>query len=313
MGLGHVVRSLALADMLNEQFECHFIIRDPLPTLSQQILEVCESIITLPSVADDIEEANQITHSYLSGEEIVVLDGYHFEPNYQRAIKSSGCKLVCIDDIHAYHFVADVIVNHAGGVTQGDYSIEDYTTLKLGLQYALLRKEFREAALRLHRSQFEKGKVFVCLGGADPNNDLLSVLDLCQSCSFIQQVAVVIGAAYNHRSALSQYLNSTRLKVELLTNLSAVQMVAVMRSCEAAITPPSSIAYEWLSVGGSLFLKTIADNQKEMYAYFIDNNYALPLSNLVLPDRTRLDDDSIIKSPFDGKQKERLEKVFLNL
>ena len=42
---------------------------------------------------------------------IVVLDGYHFDTNYQTKIKQKGCKLVCIDDLHDKHFVADIIIH----------------------------------------------------------------------------------------------------------------------------------------------------------------------------------------------------------
>ena len=45
MGLGHVIRSLALADMLKEDFDCHFMIRNPLPALRVQIMEVCQHLI----------------------------------------------------------------------------------------------------------------------------------------------------------------------------------------------------------------------------------------------------------------------------
>ena len=78
----------------------------------------------------------------LQGNEIVVLDGYNFDTVYQTEIKSKGCKLVCIDDIHAYHFVADVVINHAPDISREQYSCESYTKLYLGTEYLLLKKLF---------------------------------------------------------------------------------------------------------------------------------------------------------------------------
>ena len=37
----------------------------------------------------------------LTGDEIVVLDGYQFDSNYQKEIKNKESKLVCIDDVVA--------------------------------------------------------------------------------------------------------------------------------------------------------------------------------------------------------------------
>src|SRR4030095_2375161 len=91
------------------------------------------------------EEAAEWT-SGLKGDEIVVLDGYNFKTTYQQQIKSKGCKLVCIDDIHAYHFVADVVINHAPGIDAKQYSCEAYTQLYLGTKYVLLKKIFLDEA-----------------------------------------------------------------------------------------------------------------------------------------------------------------------
>lgn len=274
IGLGHVFRSLALAEMLSDAFECHFLIRNPLPILRKQILSICKSIIELPENTNDLEEAAHITQKYLSGNEIVVLDGYHFITDYQQIIKNKGGKIVCIDDIHAYHFVADIVINHAGGLTREKYSAEKYTQFCLGLQYALLRKPFREAARNRIYPDRRENKVFICLGGADPNNDTLEVLEKLEQHANINHCYLVLGGAYLHRAALEDFLKKSSLKIELLSNLSAEEMVRYMKKCSKAITPPSTVSYEYLSVGGELYLKIIADNQLNINNYFIKEGLA---------------------------------------
>lgn len=314
MGLGHVIRSLALADMLKDNFECHFIIRDPLSTLQMQILEVCKSIITLPRTTDDVSEAETITEQYFTSEDIVVLDGYHFQTEYQRIIKNKGCKLVCIDDIHACHFVADVVINHAGGIGASDYSAEPYTQFCLGLQYALLRRPFLEAARNRHYSNREKNSVFICLGGADPSNATLDVLKQCEKQPAIAKCYLVIGGAYQYRAELQEYIEHTDLDIKLLSNLSDDEMVAYMKKCSRAITPPSTVAYEYLSVGGELYLKVIADNQKEVYQYFINSGLAFDVENFSKVDRDQLN-HSFTKQQrtFDGRQEKRFRELFQSL
>ncbi|HKK74711.1 MAG TPA: UDP-2,4-diacetamido-2,4,6-trideoxy-beta-L-altropyranose hydrolase [Saprospiraceae bacterium] len=313
IGVGHVIRSLALADMLKEQFSCHFIIRSPLETLTAQILETCVSIIELPDTDDDLQEARLLSDKYLTGEEIVVLDGYHFVTAYQQVIKDKGCKLVCIDDIHTYHFVADVVINHAGGIKPADYSVEPYTQFCLGLKYALLRKPFREAAKHRTYPDRQDNHVFICLGGADPRNATLAVLKRCESIETIEKVFLVIGPAYLHKTSLRTFLEQSELDVELLENLSAEEMVRYMKKCGLAITPASTVAYEYLSVGGLLFLNVIADNQLSMYDFFINQHLAFDLEKLNNNYLNQIQDSSPPQDDLNGQQEKIYTRLFQSL
>lgn len=312
MGLGHVVRSLALAEMLRADFEVHFMTRTPLPFLRQQILEVCESVIELPAVEDDLLEAQHLLENHLTGTEIVVLDGYHFNTEYQRLIKKKENKLVCIDDIHAYHFVADVVINHAGGVSETEYSAEPYTQFYLGLKYALLRKPFREAAKNRDYPARERNSLFICLGGADPKNDTLSVLRKCEQLNNLRKCYVVVGAAYQFKNEMEAYLKTTSLDIELLTNLSAENMVYYMKKCGAAITSPSSVSLEYLSVGGCLYLKLIADNQKRIAQYYLESGFAAQF-DIANGELVHFKKSNEVNQLLDGNQNIKYAKIFKSL
>ncbi len=313
IGLGHVFRSLALAEMLQEEFECHFMIRTPLPTLKKQILEVCKEIVELSENENDIHEAKLLAETYLDGPEIVVLDGYHFITEYQQIIKNKGCRLVCIDDIYNYHFFADIIINHAGGVKRENYSFEPYTQFCLGLDFSLLRKPFRNNAINKNKENRKEG-IFICLGGADPKNNTLSVLKKCEKEPSVQNCFIVLGGAYKHRKELDPFLHKTRLNVQILSNLNAQQMAAMMRKCDKAILTPSTVSYEYLSSGGEIYLKTIADNQKDIHQYFIKEKLAFdwnefPNTNaktlgIMLAKQNKM---------MDGRQQKRFVRIFQSL
>lgn len=313
MGLGHVFRSLALAEMLAQDFHCTFIIRQPLPILRQQILEICDELLELPT-SDTLSEAKYLTTHHLESDDIIVLDGYHFTTDYQQVIKNTGTKVVCIDDIKSYHFVADAVINHAGGLTPMDYSTADDTVLFLGLEYALLRQPFRVAAA--HRQSVGNTEhLFICLGGADPKNDTLAVLQHCEKIDAIVQIHLVLGGAYLHENALKDYLSSSNLRITIHRNLDAEQMVALMQQCGTAITPPSTIAYEYLSVGGTLFLKVIADNQLNINRYFLETGLAFSFEK----DFMKIKNEQIEKAleqqriAFDGQTQARYLELFHNL
>lgn len=311
IGLGHVIRSLALAEMLKNDFECYFIIREPIPTLKEQIVNICVGIMELRETDNSVLEAEKLTTLIKSGE-IIVLDGYHFITAYQNEFKKKSVKVVCIDDIHAYHFVADVVINHSGGLSELNFSKEKYTAIYHGLEYALLRKPFRIAAQNRTYHNKVSESIFICFGGADPKNDTLDAIKKCENAKNFDKYFVVLGSAYQYRNLLEAYIQDSHLDVEVLSDLSAQAMADIMQQCNYAITPPSSVAYEYLSTGGVLFLKVIADNQANMYDYFIKEGIAFPLSSLgkVAPKKSNFEKQSFF---FDGKQSGRLTEIFKQL
>ena len=221
---------------------------------------------------DHYNEAKQIAENYLTGDEIVVLDGYHFRTEYQKILKAKGCKVVCIDDIHAYHFVADVVINHAPGLDKKQYSIEPYTLLCFGLDYSLLRKPFLEAAKKKSKRIDFLRTVFICFGGADFNNITGKVLNvLLQNKTTIEKIYVVLGHANKFKSDINNYLKQkSKYQIEILSGLSADQMIYLMQDSDLAIVPASSILYEIIAVKMPVISGYYVDNQKDVYKGFKD-------------------------------------------
>jgi UDP-2,4-diacetamido-2,4,6-trideoxy-beta-L-altropyranose hydrolase len=311
MGLGHIVRSCALADILKDHFECHFLVRDPTPGLKELILKSCIEVHELPGNVSYDEEARSWARQ-LSGDEIVVLDGYSFVTTYQQYIKEKGCKLVCIDDIHSYHFVADVIINHAAGIEQSYYSAAPQTAFYLGLKYALIRKEFLDAASGKAQVHGDPDRIFLCLGGADPKNDTLEVLKYLDVLGFKYSVEVIVGAAYRYLDALKAFVAGSTMEIRVHSSLDAQNLLALMQKCSIAVCSPSTISIEYLAVTtGTLFLKKIADNQSAFYKYLVEGHYAFDVSSFdgTLPNVQ----EKRLLEELDGHQQERLLKIFNNL
>ena len=86
IGLGHVVRSLALAQILRQDYECVFAIQAPSPELQEQIRQICDGIIVLPACTPDEERFVHELEAYIAEDVIVVLDGYNFTTAYQQNI-----------------------------------------------------------------------------------------------------------------------------------------------------------------------------------------------------------------------------------
>ncbi|MBD1397641.1 UDP-2,4-diacetamido-2,4,6-trideoxy-beta-L-altropyranose hydrolase [Pontibacter sp. JH31] len=318
IGLGHVTRSLALVHMLQKEFECVFAIQSPDLALRERIQEVCQGVIVLPPSDSSEARFNHELDAYVSSEEIVVLDGYHFETEYQQNLKNRGAAVICIDDIHAYTFVADAVINQAGGVLPEVYQTAPYTKLLLGPAYALLRPAFLRASRATRSLPAGELRVLVCMGGADPDNHTLQALQELQSLTTVKQVEVVVGSAYSRLHALKEWLKG-KPDYRLHRNLSAESMRRLMTKCHAAITSASGISYEYAAVGGLLFVKQTADNQAGMHHFLTTEGIASDYGALLQQLKKGISEVSFQKQlaaqrrHFDGRSDERLRQVFQQL
>jgi UDP-2,4-diacetamido-2,4,6-trideoxy-beta-L-altropyranose hydrolase len=307
MGLGHLVRSSALAEMLKENYHCILATRCSLQPLLREMRSVFTEIILLAEV-DYSEEAR--TFCQISGNEnLIVLDGYNFDDVYQRELYRQGYDIFSIDDIHAFPFYSKAIINHSGGVTPLHYRALPSTQFYLGPGYALLRRAFLEAA-KNRRNEITDSNCFVCFGGADPGNQTMEILQNAEIRKNFEKIHVVIGNAYQYKLELDAFVKD---QSEIIVHhaVSPANMVAIMRDCSYAVCSPSTIVYEYLSVGGIVFLQQIADNQKDVISYFVNEGMAFTLNQL-----GNIENGAIASSfakqkmYFDGNQDHRLRKSF---
>lgn len=256
IGVGHISRCLALAEILRENFELSFAICEPESHILNSISSICDNIISLPGPTQTSDFTSELI-PHLKKNEIVVLDGYQFTTDYEKKIKALAATVVTINDIPDRHFVADVVINFCGAISQNAFSKEYYTQLCLGLDYLFLRSPFlRVKAPGKNRSQ----RILLNMGGADPGNETLNILNFLLKIRFTWQIEVVVGQNY----LFSEQLNATvasHTHVSVKRGLTAQEMFDVMTECPVAILPPSTVALEFLSTGGLLFLKKTAENQ----------------------------------------------------
>lgn len=311
IGLGHIVRCCALAEMLKDNFEIYFYTRAGSEIIVEDIKQYCVDVFEMTDNISYDDEASDWV-SVLEGNEIVVLDGYNFNTNYQQKIKEKGCKLVCIDDIHAYHFVADTVINHSPGIDENLYSREPYTQLYLGTGYVLLRKIFLEEASKPHKFfNTERSSVLICFGGADPKNITKEVLEETMHLFPDKNIIVVVGAAYIYLQELREIIKVNK-QVSLHINIKPEEMLAIMQQSHIAITSASTIALEYICVKGNLFLEQTAENQKYLYKALIEKTCAYPFASL--KDCFYVTDNITNQhNLIDGKSSEKLRNIFSSL
>ena len=260
IGYGHFVRTLALADMLKDDFDCTFYIVSPSDFMVKELENVCSYVV--------LEEETKFQDfvASLSGKETVVLDNYFFTPDYQLEIKNKGCRLVCVDDMHDRHYYADIVINHATGLKRDDFDLEPYTQLCTGLNWSLLRKEFLNSTSRI--SEHNKD-IFICFGGSDFCNITTKVLEAISLDNYDCTIHVVLGDANTQRQGLIEKYNGTNVK--FYSSLTAQQMIDVMNICKIGILPASGLLWESLYVG-----------LPSIYGYYVDNQIDICMHNSIV-------------------------------
>ena len=262
IGYGHFIRILALADMLKDDFECCFYTAEPTPYQISQMEEVCRYTA--------LEESTKFKTfiDCLDGDEIVVLDNYFYTTDYQRKIKAEGCKLVCIDDMHDKHYVADLVINQGICWSRDDYSCEDYTRFAFGLRYSLLRKPFFEACRARHSRKPipDKLNVVVAFGGSDFLDLTKKTIQGIVNDSIVESITAIVGDRYSSDKMIESP------KVVYKKNLSAKEIADIFMDNDVAILPASTMMNEALACGTKIIGGYYVRNQEYDYYAFLKEN-----------------------------------------
>lgn len=267
IGFGHFTRTLALADILKNEFNCVFYTQTPTIYQKAEVSKVCK-LVELPS--DDSKF--DLFLNRLKGDEIVFLDNYFFTPEYEKNIKDKGCKLVTISPNGRHHY-ADVLLN-MGDDDLSKFDVEPYTRICRGIEWTILRPAF----LSRHSSQERKKNSFViCFGGTD---------QFCLTEKVVEALQTMISEAEIHIIATNLVsdgrINSLKLQGCLThINISAEEVACLFDTCEAAILSTSTVAIEALSCGIPVYAGYYVDNQYKFCNYLTDKGYINSLGCLL--------------------------------
>ena len=272
IGLGHIVRCCALAEMLKGDFEIVFVTVSPSESVKQLVEGVSNRIIKLT------EKDGSVFFESIEKTDIVILDGYTFDSEYQKKIKDEGCKLICIDDLHSIHFVSDVVINQSASVSAKDYSIEPYTKLYLGFDYALLRTPFLIAA-KIKRQIESVNTAFVSMGGADSNNVSSKVIEAIIQSGRFKRINVLLGSANKNIELIKKFSSNNNCSIKLYIDLNEDEVCETINNSDVAFCPASSIAIECCAVGIPLFVGFTADNQRGILRTLVEKGAALNVGN----------------------------------
>lgn len=323
-GLGHIMRSLSMIEILKDNFTCLFISNNADQKVKDLVESFCSAVFI--ETADNKEELN-LLKDYLLPDDILVTDGYHFDEYYQIETRKMVYKLLMIDDNAEFFFFADVIINHGGLFDIPNYRVAEHTKVYSGFSYLLARKEFiYEASQKRHIEVVDTA--FICMGGSDPYHITIKALEACTHCTFIKNIIIVTGSFFSDKQRLQNLIEGIKdQKVYCYENASAKEMVHFIRSSQLAFSTSSSIAMEICCVKAGLITGMVADNQRSINQQILENGCGLSIGswsdvsvetiiNLIRKMKNISLINEIMKNQsnsIDGKSGERIVQIFKEL
>lgn len=270
-GSGHVMRALALAQEWQGQGGAAVVVGHIADGPLRQRLDAAGlPVVNLPArhpAPQDLTALLPWLHQRRGEAGWVALDGYHFDPAYQQALRATGWPLLIIDDYaHLPTYHADILVNPNAYAEAMHYQTAAQTLILRGTRFVPLRKEFRQAVNNDAAREKRPGRrLLVTMGGADPDNVTAKVIAALQAMARSDlEVVIIVGPLNPHRQALAERVRHAGLKVEVLT--AVTDMVPHLRWADLAISAAGSTCWELAALGVPMVVTVLADNQERLAA-----------------------------------------------
>ena len=287
IGWGHFYRSLALAQMLAPQFNISFAVADPAPEIKNILKKNEFGLIVLPVLnytsPDDrgVREFECDLTGLLNEIDIVVVDGYWFKGKFLDGLRNENVKIAVIEDNGRGTYNADLIINHAPGVTKAKYLTPHNCTFMLGADFTLLRPAFLQAARDRPLLKIDTDDILISFGGADEHGFGLKTAK--QVLRFTKySVHLIISPAHPDFGNVEKLsaLNPDRIRTS--ANLSEEQMMDAMLQSRGAVVPASTLLLECIALGLPVISGFCMSNHKRIYLGFRKMNAFIDAGNFNL-------------------------------
>lgn len=260
IGLGHLMRCLALAEALKERnCDPFFLTRDSDGTGINMIrkngFKKIEIMVSKADLRGDFNILKMMAFKHGIG--VIVTDSYNLTNAYYRDIKKTGFKLLVIDDFGGNHIPADIILNQNIYADRLAYSRNSKTKLLLGPRYALLKKPFSIYRDRYKLKKYSN-KILVTLGGGEKMEGC--IIKMVRAIEQLGQSNLHFRIIGRLKPALKNRLKNNSIRFDLkdiVNNIWEDMLWADLAICGGGTT-----TYELCCLGVPFMTVIVADNQE---------------------------------------------------
>lgn len=267
IGGGHIARCLVVADSMRARgWTCCFATTGDGPRLFPSLAASGHEIRVLDeSFADDADEAKAISSAIQSDCELLVIDHYGRDLEFERAARGWTKRIAVIDDLARRKHDTDVLVDPTPGRGSAAYRqlVPIQCQLLLGPLFAPLRLEFqaiRAETVARRRASPELRRVFVGFGATDSKNMTAGTVTKIGETLPNVKVDVVLGAGAAHSSDVKSAAEPFDGKVRI--HIEPKSMSSLMAAADLGVGAAGMMSWERCCLGLPSLVSIVAENQR---------------------------------------------------
>jgi len=217
------------------------------------------AVIALPIASD---EAELIRDAIPGGCDLLVVDHYRRDANFESRLRDWTKRILVIDDLADRSHDCDVLVDQTPGRNQDDYRalVPAPCQILAGSDYALLDPRFAARRSGGRRRSGEVKRIVVSLGTTDPGGATALVIDALKELDIDASVDVVVGAASPHRAAVERAVGSLSPPGRVFVDVD--DMASLLAGADLVIGGGGVSALERCCLGIPSLLLILAGNQR---------------------------------------------------
>ena len=246
IGLGHLVRCLALADELREKHgvAVSFAMRAS-PLASEMVQRRSYPAFQTPDGAVFDQEAWLRDCIVKSGAQTLVVDVRDdLSQATLNALAGKGTTIVVLDDLSDRRWAADLaFYPPVPQVRKVDWS-GFRGRLCVGWEWIVLRAQFAESIPPCYNA---KCSLLIAMGGSDPAGLTLKAVRAVDRLDGDFESVIIVGAGFCHRQSLEDLLGQTRRRFTVREDVS--EMSAAMAHADLAVCSFGMTSYELAAMG----------------------------------------------------------------
>jgi UDP-2,4-diacetamido-2,4,6-trideoxy-beta-L-altropyranose hydrolase len=252
IGMGHIMRTLVLAQKLKENHNVFYACRVDEPLSDKYKLGI-EKIRLEGFRIVTLEEKNFKNEIKGIKADCIITDSYDVDEEYFNLLKENFKINGCFDDENiCEYFNVDFLINQNTYAMDLNYNVNSNTDLMLGNKYIILRDEFRNLKKKDIKRNIEN--VMVTVGGSDNNNITEVIIKLLAKLNNITS-HIVVGPAFKYIENLKKY-EDAHVKLYFNANMSEI-----MEKCDLAVSSCGTTLYELAAMGIPTIGLVVAENQ----------------------------------------------------
>lgn len=256
IGYGHLVRTGALAsELLGRGHRVTYATTTP-----EYVNYVCPSGTETTELSSRTEAAPFVKFLDDSDVDVVLVDSYIADVDYQRSIRERASLLMISDDTR-HEVCADAVINGNLYAPELEYEVRgDEPTWCLGPDYVMVRDEITRLAKRTPPWRRSPKRAIVTMGGSDVANATPDAVRAFDGTNL--RVDVVVGPGFSNEDEIRTVTDGVTADTRVVRD--PPNLPKLMFQADFAVGACGSTTYELLALGTPLVCSPVVENQERI-------------------------------------------------